>query len=352
VIAGHAEPHARIDVLSDGKTIASTQAGAIGDFVTVLDKPLAPGNYQLTLKATGKRGTKVSAEVATVSVPKDKAGDLLAMVSSPGQASRIITAPKPQGETVSAPASTQQRPNDEAGTQLASLPAAGSAGAAAASDKAALGPLSGRAEAVEKPGVHVDAVEVEGDKLYVAGAAKSGSTVRVYADDDLVGQATASKQGRFVVNGTRKLAIGGHTIRADLVDPATGKVTLRATVPFDRPEGAQFAAVSPQQAGSSAAAPAAAVDAGKNGGPQTIVQQPLAENDNMIIIRRGDTLWQIARRAYGYGIRYTTIYLANSDQIANPNLILPGQIFDMPQKPQKPIAQAWELHRELLSQGK
>src|SRR5690606_6704625 len=49
-----------------------------------------------------------------------------------------------------------------------------------------------------------------------------------------------------------------------------------------------------------------------------------------VIIRRGDTLWRISRRVYGRGIRYSTIYDANRDQIANPDWIWPGQVFDVP----------------------
>ncbi|MDB5527193.1 MAG: hypothetical protein JWR51_296 [Devosia sp.] len=48
------------------------------------------------------------------------------------------------------------------------------------------------------------------------------------------------------------------------------------------------------------------------------------------IIRRGDNLWTIARRVYGAGIKYTTIYEANNGQIRNPNRIYPGQVFDLP----------------------
>jgi len=48
------------------------------------------------------------------------------------------------------------------------------------------------------------------------------------------------------------------------------------------------------------------------------------------IIRRGDNLWTIARRVYGQGIKYTTIYAANDGQIRNPNRIYPGQVFDLP----------------------
>ena len=48
------------------------------------------------------------------------------------------------------------------------------------------------------------------------------------------------------------------------------------------------------------------------------------------IIRRGDNLWTIARRVYGHGIRYTTIYQANTGQIRDPDWIYPGQVFDLP----------------------
>ena len=51
------------------------------------------------------------------------------------------------------------------------------------------------------------------------------------------------------------------------------------------------------------------------------------------IIRRGDNLWTIARRVYGRGIRYTTIYEANTGQIRDPDRIYPGQIFALPENP-------------------
>ncbi|MGB7433636.1 MAG: LysM peptidoglycan-binding domain-containing protein, partial [Ahrensia sp.] len=60
--------------------------------------------------------------------------------------------------------------------------------------------------------------------------------------------------------------------------------------------------------------------------------QPLKAADNSVIIRRGDTLWQISRRVYGRGVKYTTIYNANVDQIRDPNRIWPGQIFAVPEK--------------------
>jgi nucleoid-associated protein YgaU len=59
---------------------------------------------------------------------------------------------------------------------------------------------------------------------------------------------------------------------------------------------------------------------------------PLQRVDGAVIIRRGDSLWRISRRVYGHGIRYSTIYLANQDQIQNPDRIWPGQVFTVPDR--------------------
>jgi nucleoid-associated protein YgaU len=55
------------------------------------------------------------------------------------------------------------------------------------------------------------------------------------------------------------------------------------------------------------------------------------------IIRHGDNLWTIAKRIYGAGLKYTTIYEANADQIRNPHWIYPGQVFDIPKAAARPV---------------
>ena len=47
-------------------------------------------------------------------------------------------------------------------------------------------------------------------------------------------------------------------------------------------------------------------------------------------VKSGDCLWNIAKRFYGNGSKYTVIYNANRDKIKNPNLIYPGQVFWIP----------------------
>lgn len=47
-------------------------------------------------------------------------------------------------------------------------------------------------------------------------------------------------------------------------------------------------------------------------------------------VQTGDTLWEIAKAAYGDGSMYTVIYEANKDLIDNPNMIYTGQEFVVP----------------------
>jgi len=72
----------------------------------------------------------------------------------------------------------------------------------------------------------------------------------------------------------------------------------------------------------------------------------LVPTGQSVIIRRGDTLWQISRRVYGQGVKYTTIYLANEEQISDPDRIWPGQVFAVPDEAR---ADAEDVHRQLRS---
>lgn len=47
-------------------------------------------------------------------------------------------------------------------------------------------------------------------------------------------------------------------------------------------------------------------------------------------VKKGDCLWKIAKQYYGNGALYTKIYDANTNQIANPNLIKIGQKLIIP----------------------
>ena len=77
---------------------------------------------------------------------------------------------------------------------------------------------------------------------------------------------------------------------------------------------------------------------GEDGKVAARVESPFARadfalklrDDDFVVVQPGNSLWRIARSAYGEGIRYSTIYQANTDQIRDPDLIYPGQIFLVP----------------------
>ena len=47
-------------------------------------------------------------------------------------------------------------------------------------------------------------------------------------------------------------------------------------------------------------------------------------------VKKGDCLWNIAKKFYGNGSKYTKIYEANKDKIKNPQLIYAGQVLVIP----------------------
>ncbi|MDB5567192.1 MAG: peptidoglycan-binding protein [Tardiphaga sp.] len=160
-------------------------------------------------------------------------------------------------------------------------------------------------------GVVVEAVDTEpGGKLHVSGHANPGAAVRLYLNDSFVASVTAGSDGRFAVTINEGVAPGNYRVRLDEIGANSGAVHARAEVPFNIPE--------------TAAAPSTVrID---EGSPSTVVVPKIVTTT----VSRGDSLWRLSRDTYGAGTRYAVIYKANREQIRNPNLIYPGQIFVLP----------------------
>jgi nucleoid-associated protein YgaU len=365
VIAGKAPASSKVEILTGSKVIGATSAGPEGDFAVVIDDPLKPGTYQIVLRATDEASVvAMSQETAVVSIPEQKDGQVLALVEQPGQPSKLITVPEP---LVSAPdakpapdaaaAPEPAKPADTAAAPASPQPAAVEAKPA---EVAAVDP---KPTTAEQPAsdlrIEVKAVEIEGNKVFVAGVATPGGNVRAYANEIQLGDTKASEGGEFLVEALRDLPVGDYIVRADLLAKDGVKVLMRAQVPFRREAGAAVAAVaaatpSPAPATPVAATPAPetsvtaapAAEAAKPSepvavpnpavtlpaAPPSVTSAALQPVDGAVIIRRGDTLWQISRRVYGRGVRYSTIYLANQKQISDPDRIWPGQVFSVPDK--------------------
>ncbi|MER8486419.1 LysM peptidoglycan-binding domain-containing protein [Mesorhizobium sp. M1322] len=347
VVAGNAAPNAKVEILNGSTVLGSTVAGADGAFAIVLDNPLKPGDYTIALRSLTGSVMTPSAQTAVVSIPKSPAGQVLAMIEEPGKASELLTVPAPEAKPETPPAGDKTAApaaEDSAGDPAAAAPAPGAPAATAPpTAEAAPAPASdmpvASAPPAAGPKIVVEAIEIDGNKIFVAGLSDPGRKVRAYANDILLGDAKTSPDGHFLVEATRNIPVGTYTIHVDALDADGVKVVARAAVPFERGPGESIAAVAPAE--QKPATPPAAADATVPAPPATSAEIPetaapkLEHADSAVIIRRHDTLWQISRRVYGQGVRYSTIYLANQDQIRNPDRIWPGQVFKVPEKSQE-----------------
>ena len=141
----------------------------------------------------------------------------------------------------------------------------------------------------------LDAIDYDDTgRLAVTGRARAGANVQVYLNNKPLGAASADKNGRWQLEPGEKVQPGLYRMRVDQVD-SKGKVLARIETPFSRAE-------------------------------------PLGDlpRDSIVFVQPGNSLWRIARRTYGEGLRYSVIYEANREQIRNPDLIYPGQVFHLP----------------------
>ena len=154
---------------------------------------------------------------------------------------------------------------------------------------------------VLQPGGLADVVGVTLDSIsyndvgavVLAGRAPSNAPLRVYADGRAQADVTTGGSGSWQTT-LSGIAEGVYTLRVDELG-SDGSVKSRVESPFQR--------VFPNLA---------------ERGASSITVQP------------GNTLWVMARERYGSGILYTQIYAANQTLIRDPDLIYPGQIFDLP----------------------
>lgn len=68
----------------------------------------------------------------------------------------------------------------------------------------------------------------------------------------------------------------------------------------------------------------------KENNPPRPVSTPVAIQTRTYTVKRGDCLWNIAKKYYGNGNQYMKIYNANKDKIKKPSLIYAGQVFVIP----------------------
>ena len=128
------------------------------------------------------------------------------------------------------------------------------------------------------------------------------------------------------------IAPGLYTLRADQIG-ADGQVASRFETPFQRETEAALAAAAAvaeeAEAGADAAAPSAEATAPADGAPADAAAATTS-GPVSVTVQPGFTLWRIARENLGDGVLYVQVFEANKDQIRDPDLIYPGQVFAIP----------------------
>ncbi|MDW8443386.1 MAG: LysM peptidoglycan-binding domain-containing protein [Acetobacteraceae bacterium] len=325
VMAGRASPHAEVVILDGGHEMGRVRADDRGEWVFVPAGPMPPGGRELSLRARAPDGSiSESASTLVLVVPerdRDVAGRSLPAETPPsppiallaprdaGGELRILQAPPadpPPPVRASEPVASAAAQPDIAGAAAGARDPAvatvsparppptppGEAPAAASARSPVLPPA-----APGQAAVTVEAVDYgEAGDVRFSGRAAPGAPVRLYLDRTHLGDTRADESGRWVFAPSAVPIEPGRvaSLRADQL-AADGKVTARAEVPFQRAD-----------------------------------LPPEGLREGMVIVQPGQSLWRIARATYGRGIRYTVIYEANRDQIRNPNLIYPGQVFVVP----------------------
>ena len=330
VIAGRAAPGWQVSVQSGETKVAAATADGQGEWSAVLEKPLAAGDHALSLTVTSPDGTRALTSQERVRVEvgaatKPAAATESAASSAPSQ----VTAPSSPPKTAqsSAPASSPSAPSQaetaaSPKTEQSSTPAAQAPAVVVAESRALPAGTEESKPASPAPKLVFKTVDYN-DKdtsrggVSITGQSDPGATIKVYSDDELLGTVRADRDGSWSVTAEKTLPTGKHNFRAERIDTATGVPSAKATVAIERlvPRPPEVAAKETKE--TVTAAPEAASGS-------------TFRTKDIYTVRRGDTLWAIAKRYFGSGLRYPTIFQDNRETISNPDLIHPQQQVKVP----------------------
>jgi len=289
VVAGTAAPGAEVTVYADDAPLAEATADAEGNFVAVFEAPPAAEPRALTLGSTGDDGeATTSGEVVLLLPPAPPVAADEATSASPGASDEAASASPPAADAAPAEAAPAAEP--EVAVTAIVRP-----------DSVEVVPTV--AGPVDDRDVSLGSISyAEAGEVTLAGVGTAGSVLRAYVDGDLADEARVGADGRWSMD-LADVAEGVYTLRIDQIG-ADGRVESRVETPFQRdfPRAPLPRPASP----------------GVTDAPGTVTVQP------------GHNLWTLARLHYGSGVLYTQIFTANRELIRDPDLIYPGQIFDLP----------------------
>ncbi len=317
LIAGKAPATSAVAALIDEESVAQTISTAAGEFVLMFGVDPSPAPRVLELEVRLPNGDRLRSVDTLMLAPRS---DLLAASAGSGASGEPVQMARPvevaplfpNGDAPAAPQvgepDTDAQSAPEAGTQARAPTGTAQQGSARAQSSPlamllrADGSVQMLGEAPRLPqlgsSVSIDSVvyDDEGEVGLSGRSTRADAEVLIYLDNQPILRARAEADGNWQAQ-LAGIDRGVYRLRVDEVDDAA-QVISRAEIPFER--------VTPEIARESR-------------GPQALTVQP------------GNTLWGMSTQKFGDGRRYMRIFEANRDQIRNPDLIYPGQIFVIPE---------------------
>ncbi len=323
LIAGKAPANSDVSILVDGKSLGKAKAGSDGKFASFLDLPPegrarvltlarldanevieAQGSQRVILapqRAPQPKTPVAEAPITGAALADDDATAVPTMqANAPAQPDTTVTS----GTSDAAPASAEVAslsPDTTPAVPIASdLPGAPTVLLADDKGLRVLQPGGHAPEVMDQ--VALDAISYDdAGEVQLTGRAPAEGFVRVYVDNRPIATVPVGADGGWQ-SPLPAVRAGDYTLRLDQIG-ADGSVTSRLETPF-RKETADALEGAPRDASGAITA--------------TVVP--------------GSTLWGIAQGKYGHGIEYVRVFEANRDKIRNPDLIYPGQVFDLPEQ--------------------
>lgn len=265
VIAGNAPQGERVGLLYNNELIADSVVDAGGDFVLIPDQPIPSGEGTMEIVVIDDAGNTVtpSQEQVAVVLPEDGSTDgFLVGVLRPNEPVDIIERQAPDADAVAEaevevaalvePTTSIEAPSSETAETASPTDVAQETTPAPEVEIAArvepTQPVETEQAAAADAFVVVDAIELEGDDMWIAGGALPGTVIRLYQDNIFLGEVVTGEEGRFLYEGTLLDSDGDVTVRADALVTGSADVIARAEVPFEVPlSSAQIAAAALDQ---------------------------------------------------------------------------------------------------------
>ena len=264
VIAGKAPPNSNVTIKTRENILGTVKADGRGDWVLVPNKPLKAGNRELSLTSRLPSGLKSSSD-----------------------RNIVLLIPEAGIENVTKSNSKQKRPLALSVSKDLLSP---SLIMQKSYTKTAIN--TQKAPRLKKRVLTIEVIDYDDSgNAIVSGVTIPKSLIHLYIDDKLVGSVISGVNGNWHIKPKDKLAPGIYSLRADSINK-NGSVMSRVETTFAR-----------------------------------IKEASTDIATGVVNVKLGNSLWRIARRAYGRGMRYTVIYEANKEQIRDPDLIYPGQVF-------------------------